>query len=81
MLTLIKAQVWKYKSIDDSTPVELSSKVTVLVGKNESGKTAFLEALNKAMPFETEKYKYNYILDYTRKDFVHYRPQHEAKNY
>ncbi len=34
MLTLIKAQVWKYKSIEGSMPVELSPNVTVLVGKN-----------------------------------------------
>lgn len=79
MLTLIKAQVWKYKSIEDSTPVELSQNVTVLVGKNESGKTAFLEALHKAMPLESVKY--NYIADYPRKDLVRYRPQHEAKSY
>lgn len=79
MLKLIKAQVWKYKSIEDSTPVELSPQVTVLVGKNESGKTAFLEALHKAMPLESVKY--DYIADYPRKDLVRYRPQHEARNY
>ena len=79
MLTLVKAHVWKYKSIEDSTPVALSSKVTVLVGKNESGKTAFLEALHKAMPLGDVKY--NYIADYPRKDLVHYRPQHEAKTF
>lgn len=79
MLKLVKAQVWKYKSIEDSTPVELSPHVTVLVGKNESGKTAFLEALHKAMPLGSAKY--NYIADYPRKDLVRYRPQHEAKNY
>ncbi|WP_154654781.1 AAA family ATPase [Solimonas variicoloris] len=53
MLTLIKAQVWKYKSIEDSTPVEFADAVTVLVGKNESGKTAFLEALYKALPLDS----------------------------
>lgn len=79
MLTLIKAQVWKYKSIDDSTPVDLSNHVTVLVGKNESGKTAFLEALHKSMPLGTAKY--NYVADYPRKEFTRYRQQHEAKNY
>ncbi len=79
MLTLIKAQVWKYKSIEDSTPVTLASDVTVLVGKNESGKTAFLEALHKALPLGTVKY--DYIADYPRKDLVRYRPQHEAKSY
>ena len=78
MFTLINVQVWQYKSIEDSTPVELSSEVTALVGKNESGKTAFLEALNKAMPLEETKYKFDYISDYPRKDLVRYRPQHEA---
>lgn len=79
MLTLVKAQVWKYKSIEDSTPVALADDVTVLVGKNESGKTAFLEALHKAMPLGGAKY--DYVADYPRKDLVRYRPQHEAKNY
>lgn len=79
MLTLVKAQVWKYKSIEDSTPVDISSHVTVLVGKNESGKTAFLEALHKARPLENARY--DYIADYPRKDLVRYRPQHEEKNY
>ena len=79
MLTLVKAQVWKYKSIEDSTPVPLADSVTVLVGKNESGKTAFLEALHKAMPLGGAKY--DYVADYPRKDLVRYRPQHEAKNY
>lgn len=79
MLTLIKAQVWKYKSIEDSTPVELADAVTVLVGKNESGKTAFLEALYKALPLGGAKY--DYVADYPRKDLVRYRPQHVAKNY
>ncbi|VVE83010.1 AAA family ATPase [Pandoraea sputorum] len=79
MLTLIKAQAWKYKSIEDSTPVDVSAQVTVLVGKNESGKTAFLEALHKAMPLDAVKF--DYIADYPRKDLVRYRPQHEAKNF
>jgi predicted ATPase len=79
VLTLIKAQVWKYKSIDDSTPVELADTVTVLVGKNESGKTAFLEALHKALPLGGAKY--DYVADYPRKDLVRYRAEHAAKNY
>lgn len=79
MLTLVKAQVWKYKSIEDSTPVMVVDDVTVLVGKNESGKTAFLEALHKAMPLGAAKY--DYVADYPRKDLVRYRPQHEAETY
>ena len=79
MLTLIKAQVWKYKSIEDSTPVDISDDVTVLVGKNESGKTAFLEALHKALPLRGSVF--NYISDYPRKDLIGYRTKHSAKNY
>jgi predicted ATP-dependent endonuclease of OLD family len=79
MLTLVRAQVWKYKSIEDSTPVEFNDAVTVLVGKNESGKTAFLEALHKALPLDGAKFEY--VADYPRKDLVRYRPQHEAKSY
>ncbi|WP_342721712.1 AAA family ATPase [Acidovorax sp. FHTAMBA] len=76
MLKLVQAHVWKYKSIEDSGAVEISDTVTVLVGKNESGKTAFLEALHKGLALEGTKY--SYVADYPRKDLVRYRPQHDA---
>ncbi|MCX6591847.1 MAG: AAA family ATPase [Acidobacteria bacterium] len=57
----------------------LDAEVTTLVGKNESGKTAFLEALHKALPLGD--IKYNYVADYPRKDLVRYRPLHETKDY
>jgi len=79
LITLTNAQVFKYKSIEDSSPVEIGADVTVLVGKNESGKTAFLEALHKALPLENAKF--NFVFDYPRKDYVRYRPQHDAKAY
>ncbi len=79
MLKLTKAHVWKYKSIEDSSPVEVAGNVTVLVGKNESGKTAFLEALNKALPLGSASF--DLVFDYPRKDYVQYRPRHEAKEY
>lgn len=79
MITLTKAQVFKYKSIEDSSAVEIDRDVTVLVGKNESGKTAFLEAIHKALPVESVKF--DFVVDYPRKDYVRYRPQHEAKAY
>lgn len=47
MVTLTKAHVLKYKSIEDSSPVEIAGDVTVLVGKNESGKTAFLDCTRR----------------------------------
>lgn len=76
MLKLVQAHVWKYKSIEDSDAVAISDTVTVLVGKNESGKTAFLEALHKGLALEGAKY--SYVADYPRKDLVRYRPQHDA---
>lgn len=79
MVNLIEAQVWKYKSIEDSTPVNISNGVTVLVGKNESGKTAFLEALNKARPLGKETF--NHVNDYPRKDFSRYKIEHAAERY
>lgn len=79
MITLTKAHVLKYKSIEDSSPVDIAADVTVLVGKNESGKTAFLEALHKAFPLGNAKF--DSVFDYPRKDYVRYRPQHDAKSY
>jgi predicted ATP-dependent endonuclease of OLD family len=79
LITLTKAQVFKYKSIENSSLVDIGEDVTVLVGKNESGKTAFLEALDKALSLEDAKF--NFVFDYPRKDYVKYRPQHDAKSF
>lgn len=80
-LTLTQAHVWKYKSIDDSTPVKISEDVTVLVGKNESGKTAFLEALYKALPHDHDKAQFDVVFDYPKREYVKYRAQHDAKEF
>jgi predicted ATP-dependent endonuclease of OLD family len=79
LIKLVKAQVFKYKSIEDSTPVEIGEDTTVLVGKNESGKTAFLEALHKALPLGTAKF--DVVFDYPKKDYFRYRKDHDAKSY
>ena len=36
-----------FKHVLNSTPVEIQPDITCLVGKNESGKSAFLEALRR----------------------------------
>lgn len=41
MITLTKAQVFKYKSIEDSSPVEIADDLTVLVGKTSLGNPPF----------------------------------------
>lgn len=48
-------QVLNYRSILDSGWVEIDD-LTVLVGKNESGKTSLLRALHKFRPFHSEPY-------------------------
>lgn len=53
-MRLVKARVRKFKSIDDSGDVRFEEDgITCLVGKNESGKTAFLEALYRLNPLPT----------------------------
>ena len=48
-MKLKTVQIWNYKCINDSNEVDIAD-VTCLVGKNESGKTAFLQALSKFNP-------------------------------
>jgi predicted ATP-dependent endonuclease of OLD family len=52
-MNLTEIQIRKFRNIIDSEPVQIQSDITCLVGKNESGKTAFLHALcllNPARP-------------------------------
>ncbi len=44
-VNLVKFRIKNYKSIDDSGDCYFSEKLTILAGKNESGKTSILEAL------------------------------------
>lgn len=44
-MKLRAVQVWNFRSIVDSELVEVTDRVSVLVGKNEQGKTTFLRAL------------------------------------
>jgi len=46
----MSARVARFKSVTDSGWFEIDGKVTALVGKNESGKTAVLEAMYRHYP-------------------------------
>jgi hypothetical protein len=76
-MQLISARITKFKSIDNSGQVTIDPDVTVLVGQNESGKTAFLQALHKVNPVEAGL-AYNIIEEYPRKELTAYRKRHEA---
>lgn len=51
-MIIIKFRIRNYKSIDDSGDCYLTDTVNVLAGKNESGKTSILEALED---FDTDR--------------------------
>lgn len=45
-MKIVKFRIQNYKSVQDSGDCYLSTKFTILAGKNESGKTTILEALS-----------------------------------
>lgn len=77
-MKLTKAHITKYKSIEDSTPVDIDENVTVLVGVNEAGKSAFLESLYKAESVLDDE-EYNEVFDYPRKDWLTYKRRADKK--
>jgi AAA ATPase domain len=77
-MKLSRARVLNFKSIDDSGWVDLD-RVTCLVGKNESGKTAWLQALGKLKPIRSQNADFNYELEYPRKRLEDYKRIHGAE--
>lgn len=77
-MLLTSAHVTVFKSIEDSGEAPIDAHVTVLVGQNESGKTAFLQALHKARSTD-KSLKYDVVEDYPRKDLNAYQRQHDTK--
>lgn len=75
-MLLSQARVQKFRSIEDSTDVKIEPTVTILVGQNESGKTAFLQALDKARSSEAT-HQFNVTEDYPRKSLTEYQKAHE----
>src|SRR5215470_15555840 len=64
-MKLKKIRVQEFKSIMDSNDVDITD-VTCLVGKNEAGKTAFLEALYKLNPIVPEHARFDVVEEYPR---------------
>ena len=74
-MKLTRARVVNYRSIDDSSWVNIDD-VTALVGKNESGKTAFLQAIRKINSISGDEDGFT-IRDYPRKGYIKYKKIHE----
>jgi AAA domain, putative AbiEii toxin, Type IV TA system/AAA ATPase domain len=63
-MKLKEIEVKNYKIIDDTNPVKIDPRVTALVGKNESGKSAILKTLWKSR--NVADTKFDKLLDYPR---------------
>ncbi len=77
-MKLLRACVLNFKSIDDSGWVDLD-QVTCLVGKNESGKTAWLQALRTLNPIASQHADFDYELEYPRKHLQEYKRVHQSE--
>lgn len=64
-MKLATVQIQNFRSVEDSTQFSVAP-VTCLVGKNESGKTAILQALYKLKPILPEDAKFDAIEEYPR---------------
>jgi len=64
-----KARVKKYRSIRDSGWFDVEEAKTILVGPNEAGKTALLEALQKINPPWEGVRNFDALRDYPRSEF------------
>lgn len=75
-MKLTKVTIHKYKSFLTEQTYEVESQITRIVGKNESGKTALLEALAKSNYFEDNAdFQFNKDLDYPRSELI--KAKHE----
>lgn len=74
MFILKQAKINKYKSYGNEQVVQLEDDVTTIVGKNESGKTAFLEALAKLNYFTDDSdFEFDEVKDYPRNELKKYQ--------
>lgn len=69
-MLLLKATIHKYKSYILDQDIEFDPDVTCIVGKNESGKTAILEAIAKINYFDNDqRFKFDETFDYPKNEW------------
>ncbi len=73
-MRLKKARVAKYRSIRDSGWFDVEHAKTILVGPNEAGKTALLQALQQIGPPEGVR-RFDALRDYPRSEYEHGQAQ------
>ena len=78
-MKLVRVKVTEFKSVRDSGEFKIGD-VTCLVGKNEAGKTAVLQALYRLNPIVAEDGTYDVTHDYPRVDVEDYQHAVETKS-
>lgn len=67
-MRLVKTRVRKYRSVRDTDWFEIEGSKTILVGTNEAGKTALLEALQQ-INAPSDKPGFDPLRDYPRSEY------------
>ena len=76
-MILKTVQVKNFKCISDSTVFTVDDKITCLVGKNESGKTALLQAVSKLNSEDRSTADFD-LLEYPRRHMMAYQQRAET---
>lgn len=76
-MKLQSVTITNFRCIDDSGEFSIAP-TTCLVGKNESGKTTILQALERLNPYDVTKATYDKVQDYPRKFLSDYDERHAA---
>jgi len=78
MVKLKHVKINKYKCINSEQAFQVDDSITILVGKNESGKTAILESIAKTNYFTKDTtFMFNKTLDYPRRELKAYEKSGE----
>jgi predicted ATPase len=81
MMKLKHVKINKYKCITSEQEFQVNDEITILVGKNESGKTAILETIAKTNYFTSDTtFTFNKTLDYPRSELKAYEKSGKVGN-
>lgn len=77
MVKLVAARIQNFRSIDDTGVFKIAD-TTCLVGKNEAGKTAILQALEVVNSYSGNN-EYNRLREYPRRFYKEYAARHDGE--
>ncbi|MDA7968735.1 MAG: ATP-binding protein [Gammaproteobacteria bacterium] len=74
-MKLKSVKITNYRTIEDSGEFDIGDDITCLVGKNEAGKTAALNAIRGIKPYKGRG-RYDKLRDYPRRHYSSYKKRH-----